>query len=222
MIRISIFVFSLGNEAKTGEFGSTLGETDFGLSQQRLRRQKRCRYMRNNILLTVFAGLAVLATAATGQQPNGEIQQEKRTEDHQKNADFTGSQRSALESELKNAENRAQLLKQFSDQRVIGIKYDLIEWPAVPKSQQVPRVGRPPAPKKSKSPDAEMIAPRAALPVVDEDASARVVKFPMPENARAQNEDLDELKNQVRHVMKLLEEGKQVQAFNILKQIAEN
>jgi hypothetical protein len=117
MRRIDIFVFSLRNEAKTREFGSTLGGTDFDLGQNRFRRQKRCRYLPNNILLTVFAGLAVLATAATGQQPNGEIQQEKRAEDHQtqKNADFTGSQRSALESELKNAENRAQLAEKMAD-----------------------------------------------------------------------------------------------------------
>jgi hypothetical protein len=119
MRRIGIFIFSLGNEAKTParEFGSTLGETDFHLGQKRFRRQKRRRYMRNNILLTVFAGLAVFATVAAGQQPNGEIQQEKRAEGHQiqKNADFTGSQRSALESELKNAENRAQLAEKMAD-----------------------------------------------------------------------------------------------------------
>jgi hypothetical protein len=114
-------------------------------------------------------------------------------------------------------------LKQFSNQRVIGIKYDLIEWPAVPKSQQAPRVS-PPAPKKSKSRDVAMPALRATPPVIDEDASARVVKFPIPEaeNANAENENLDEFKNQVRHAMKLLQEGKQVAAFNILKQITEN
>jgi hypothetical protein len=43
------------------------------------------------------------ATAAAGQQPNGEIQREQMTvkDQAQKNADFTGSQR----SELKNAES---------------------------------------------------------------------------------------------------------------------
>jgi hypothetical protein len=77
--------------------------------------------MRNNIWLAVFAGLAVLATAAAGQQPNREIQPEKMTaraeedDQTQKNADFTGSQRSALETELKNAENRAQLAEKMAD-----------------------------------------------------------------------------------------------------------
>jgi hypothetical protein len=69
--------------------------------------------MRNNILLAVFAGLAVLATAAAGQQPNGEIQREKMTEraegdDQTQNADFTGSQRSSLESELKKADYKTE------------------------------------------------------------------------------------------------------------------
>ena len=77
--------------------------------------------MRNNILLALFAGLAVLPTAAGGQQPNEEIQREKMTEraegddQTQKNADFTGSQRSALENELKNAEDRAQLAEKMAD-----------------------------------------------------------------------------------------------------------
>ncbi|HTD14931.1 MAG TPA: hypothetical protein VK673_07110 [Chthoniobacterales bacterium] len=77
--------------------------------------------MRNKIRLLVFAGLAVLATAAAGQQPNGDIQREKMTEraeedaQTQKNADFTGGQRSALESELKNAQDRAQLAEKIAD-----------------------------------------------------------------------------------------------------------
>jgi hypothetical protein len=30
-------------------------------------------------------------------------------------------------------------LKQFCDQRVVGVKYDLLEWPTVPKSRQAPK-----------------------------------------------------------------------------------
>ena len=80
-----------------------------------------CQRIRNSTGLAIFAGLAVLATVAVGQQPNGEIQREKmpeRTEEDdqtQKNADFTGSQRSALETELKNAEDRAQLAEKMAD-----------------------------------------------------------------------------------------------------------
>src|SRR5271165_4004403 len=80
-----------------------------------------CQRIRNSTGLAIFAGLAVLATVAVGQQPNGEIQREKmpeRTEEDdqtQKNADFTGSQRSALETELKNAEDRAQLAEKMAE-----------------------------------------------------------------------------------------------------------
>ena len=116
MRRIVIFLFCLGNEAenRVREFGSALSESDINSGQKRFRTQKVTPvYMRNYILLAVFAGLAVLATAAAGQQPNGEIQREQMTvEDQtQKNADFTGSQR----SELKNAEDRAQLAQQNAD-----------------------------------------------------------------------------------------------------------
>jgi hypothetical protein len=74
-----------------------------------------------SIGLAIFAGLAVLATVAVGQQPNGEIQREKmpeRTEEDdqtQKNVDFTGSQRSALETELKKAQEKAQLAQKIAD-----------------------------------------------------------------------------------------------------------
>ena len=84
-------------------------------------RQKRRQCMRNNFWLAVFAGLAVLATTAAGQQPDGDIQREQMTEraeedaQTQKNADLTGGQRSALESDLKRAEDRAQLAEKMAD-----------------------------------------------------------------------------------------------------------
>jgi hypothetical protein len=116
MRRIVIFLFCLGNEAENParEFGSALSESDINSGQKRFRTAKVTPvYMRNYILLAVFAGLAVLATAAAGQQPNGEIQREQMTvkDQTQKNADFTGSQR----SELKNAEDRAQLAEKMAD-----------------------------------------------------------------------------------------------------------
>jgi hypothetical protein len=115
-------------------------------------------------------------------------------------------------------------LKQFSGQRVIGIKYDLIDWPAVPESQQTPEARPPKRSTKNKPRGAKAPALAGGQSVIDENASPRVLKFPTlkPENANAPNEDLDELKNQVRHAMKLLEEGKQVAAFNILKHIIDN
>jgi hypothetical protein len=77
--------------------------------------------MRNNIWLSVFAGLAVLATVATGQQAPGEIQWEKMTEraedddQTQKNGDFTGGQWRVLETKLEKAEERAQLAEKMAD-----------------------------------------------------------------------------------------------------------
>jgi hypothetical protein len=43
-------------------------------------------------------------------------------------------------------------LKQFSDQRVIGVKYDLIEWPAVQKSQQAPEAQPPKRSEQTRGP----------------------------------------------------------------------
>ena len=112
-------------------------------------------------------------------------------------------------------------LKQFADQRVIGVKYDLIEWPSVLKSQQAPKLPTPKRSAKGEPQDPETLTPAGKRPAIEENASARVVKFPTreAENADAPNEDLEELKNHVRHAMNLLEEGKQVAAFNLLKRI---
>jgi hypothetical protein len=80
-----------------------------------------CQRIRNSTGLAIFAGLAVLTTVAVGQQPNGEIQREKMPEraeeddQTQKNADFTGSERSALETELKKAQEKAQLAQKMAD-----------------------------------------------------------------------------------------------------------
>jgi hypothetical protein len=84
-------------------------------------------------------------------------------------------------------------LKPFSGQRVIGIKYDLIEWPAVPKSQQAPAARPHKRSIKSKPGDAKVQPSTEAQPVIDENASPRVLKFPTPkpENANALNADLD-------------------------------
>jgi hypothetical protein len=50
-----------------------------------------------------------------------------------------------------------------------------------------------------------------------------VVKFPVPEVEAEDlpNEDVEEIKKQVRQAMKMLEEGKQVAAFNLLRRIVE-
>jgi hypothetical protein len=114
-------------------------------------------------------------------------------------------------------------LKSFADKQVIGVKYNLLEWPAVPKSQQAPKVVPAKRSAKAKPHDSKISAPaEQAAPA--EKATAEVVKFPSPEDDHEDGPttDVEELKNQVRLAMKVLEEGKQVAAFNLLKRIVDS
>jgi len=162
-------------------------------------------------------------------------------------------------------------LKSFADKRVIGVKYDLLEWASVPKSQQAPKAQL--AKPATKSKPKKIPAQRVKQPVAEESAPARVLKFPAvkveppepeptppppepeptpppldqppefeiseptptpaptpvstpiphptPKNEERPNEEVEEIKKQVRQAMKILEEGKQVAAFNLLKHIVE-
>ena len=113
-------------------------------------------------------------------------------------------------------------LKQFSDQRVIGVKYDLLEWPTIPKNQQAPRVRLAKRPEGRKMKNSDL--PAAPAKELRELPAARVVKFPDPgpEDEKEVHADIEEIKDQVRRAMKVLEEGKQVAAFNLLKRIVDS
>jgi hypothetical protein len=54
-------------------------------------------------------------------------------------------------------------LKSFADKRVIGVKYDLLEWASVPKSQQAPKAQ--PAKPATKSKPKKFPAQRVEQPV---------------------------------------------------------
>ena len=112
-------------------------------------------------------------------------------------------------------------LKEFSDQRVVGVKYDLLELASFPKSEQAPK-SEPAKPAIGSKPK-EIPTGTLELPVVEESAPAKMVKFPAPkvEDKDRPNEEIEEIKKQVRQAMKILEEGKQVPAFNLLKRIVE-
>jgi hypothetical protein len=58
----------------------------------------------------------------------------------------------------------------------------------------------------------------------EEPESARVVKFPEPKAEEEPESDpiVEDIKDKVRQAMKLLEDGKQVAAFNLLKQVVTN
>jgi hypothetical protein len=111
-------------------------------------------------------------------------------------------------------------IKQFADQRVVGVKYELLEWPTVPEKR--PAQNTIPAKKIQK----ESRAPVAAAEPTnsEEPESARVVKFPEPKAEKEPESDpiVEDIKDKVRQAMKLLEDGKQVAAFNLLKQVVTN
>jgi hypothetical protein len=111
-------------------------------------------------------------------------------------------------------------LTQFTGKRVIGVKYDLLEWPEVSKSQQAEKPK--PARRSTKSkPKATKSPPVIARQNAEERVTARVVKFPDPPTdvEDESNPEVEEIKNQVRQAMRALEEGKQVAALNLLKRI---
>jgi hypothetical protein len=114
-------------------------------------------------------------------------------------------------------------LKRFADRRVTGVKYDLLEWPTVSKSQQAPKVIPTKRSARGKPQDTK-VHPTAEPSVVEENAAASVVKFPNPEDdgADVPTENIEEIKKRVRLAIKALEEGKQVAAFDLLKRIVDS
>src|SRR4051794_11333634 len=106
-------------------------------------------------------------------------------------------------------------LKPFAGNSVVGIKYDLLNSPEVPKSE---RAKAPRPPKKAKTKPAAK--PRKGKPEAPPKHNVVAFKRP-PESAEDEDEDEDlaDLKKQVRQAMFLLEDGKAVAAFNLLKRI---
>src|SRR5260221_14687048 len=100
-------------EALLRDFGSSLSERQIEYIQKSLARQKRHRWVRDNIGLAAIAGLAVFAAVAAVERFNAESRSKNREQEvqpAQKNADLAASQRSALETQLKKAqEEKAQL-----------------------------------------------------------------------------------------------------------------
>jgi hypothetical protein len=120
------------------DFGSSLTERQIEYIQKSLARQKRRRRVRDNIGWAAIAGLAVFAAytgverfnlesrrqnkedtnLATSQRGALETQlkeAEEKAQFAQQNADLATSQRSALETQLKKAEEKAQLAQQNAD-----------------------------------------------------------------------------------------------------------
>jgi hypothetical protein len=102
-------------------------------------------------------------------------------------------------------------LSKFQETQIIGIKYDLLD-------EGISKKGAEPAkPQKSAHPRRESVMEDTQRP-----ASEKVVHFTRAEprdEPDKESEAIKEIKNQVRHAMEVLEQGKQVAAFNLLKRI---
>ena len=114
-------------------------------------------------------------------------------------------------------------LKRFADQRVTGVKYELFEWPTIPKSQQADKAVPPKRSGKGK-PDQTEIPVVSEPSVVTERPATTLIKFPAPEDHEATGNDpeIEQLRKQVRLAIQALEEGKQVAAFKLLSSILES
>jgi len=118
-------------------------------------------------------------------------------------------------------------LRSFEGRTVVGIKYDLIGNEELPENE---RATAPKPPKKTspKTPTPSPPEPKPALPrkahaeKPRSPAKAKVVPFKHAPAEDEEDEDIAELKKHVRHAMAVLEDGKAVAAFNLLKRIVEN
>jgi hypothetical protein len=102
----------------------------------------------------------------------------------------------------------------FRGNRIVGIKYDLLNAGPPPKE----RAKSVKEPKKASTFLEEQSKPRGRPP------HEKVVYFTKPELQQEpdeENDALEDIKKEVRHAMALLEQGKQVAAFNLLKRIVE-
>jgi len=121
-------------------------------------------------------------------------------------------------------------LRAFADSKIVGIKYDLFEEeevpagkssaPAVSKERQKPK----PRPKPAKKPRPRMKpkpkpktkpSPRPQKPKDPPKPEKKIIPFHPPE--ADEDKDVNALKKQIRQAMSLLEDGKAVAAFNLLK-----
>lgn len=93
----------------------------------------------------------------------------------------------------------------FAGKGVVGIKYELLESPPKTESR-----------KAAKSPVTKKKKPARAK---QRERAVNVVDFKAPEEDTEDDDEIAELKKQVRRAMAALEDGKQVAAFNLLKRI---
>jgi hypothetical protein len=104
-------------------------------------------------------------------------------------------------------------LRAFEGKQVVGIKYELIKVKEVPKSQRAAPPKEPRPPKKPQRVEPEEVPQQPAREVAKEETEER--------RGDRRSSEISEIKRKVRRAMKMLEQGKAVAAFNLLKEIVE-
>ena len=115
-------------------------------------------------------------------------------------------------------------LSEFQEMRIIAMRYELLEGSAGLEVVQ----GKADAVQEKEAKPRRPARPREKGSRKDSTSSKppleKVVHFERPEPAKEPDEEGEatrEIKNQVRRAMEMLEEGKQVAAFNLLKRIVD-
>jgi hypothetical protein len=102
-------------------------------------------------------------------------------------------------------------LRALSGRKIVGIKYALVKAKEISKSQRVTGPS-PPSGTRSRK---QKLRGKPAAPT-------KVVEFRTRDEDEEENNEVTELKRKVRHAMDVLEDGKAVAAFNLLKRIVES
>jgi hypothetical protein len=106
-------------------------------------------------------------------------------------------------------------LRALSGKKIVGIKYDLLSSKKIPISQRAKPSAKPSQATSKPKPK----APKARGTGPDR---SKVIKFHIPDHHGDEDSEVAELKRKVRRAMEVLEEGKAVAAFNLLKRIVES
>jgi len=106
-------------------------------------------------------------------------------------------------------------VSKFKGIRIVGIKYDLLE---AQHSKERAKPAKTPEKAAQKPRFHKEKAKRQELP------HEKVIHFTKPERGESdeESEAIQDIKNQVRHAMEVLEQGRQVAAFNLLKRIVDS
>jgi hypothetical protein len=97
-------------------------------------------------------------------------------------------------------------VRSFEGKEIVGIKYDLLKVKEISKSQRA-TTPKPPRPKKEKS-----VQHREKVEAPEESRTEEQLR-------PKRNESVAAIKQKVRQAMKILEAGKAVAAFNLLKEL---